>query len=88
MTGDEGERGDEGDDSFLEPKKESKKAALRRQSQADKAGRRHCRPAPRGREKLESLGLEQSSARAILHFSPMVWLGQPAPMKIGVPRGR
>ena len=46
MTGDEGERGDEGDDSFLEPKKESKKAALRRKSQADMAGRRHCRPAP------------------------------------------
>jgi len=40
VTGDEGERGDEGDDSFLEPKKESKKAALRRKSQADKAGRR------------------------------------------------
>ena len=38
--------GDEGDDSFLEPKKESKKAALRRKSQADMAGRRHCRPAP------------------------------------------
>ena len=37
---DEGNKGNEENDSFLEPKKESKKAALCRESQADKAGRR------------------------------------------------
>ena len=37
---DEGNKGNEEDGTFLEPKKVPKKAALCRESQADKAGRR------------------------------------------------
>ena len=49
--------GNEGYDSFLEPKKESKKAACDVKVKLIKLGVALA-TRPRGREKLESLGLE------------------------------
>ena len=53
-------RWDEGNDSFLEPKKESKKAACDVKVKLIKleGGTAAHLCAPRGREKLESLGSE------------------------------
>ena len=56
--GDEGDGGNERYDSFLEPKKESKKAACDAKVKLIKL--EGGTAAPRGREKLESLGLEQA----------------------------
>ena len=69
---------DQGYDSFLEPKKESKKAACDAKVKLIKL--EGGTAAPRGREKLESLGLEQAPPARFCLFP--LWSGFASPALI------